>query len=287
MITQKDKFLIAVSRPRRLTFKLTSLFILFILLVIKLFDVLAKPNPPAMANEMYLAISLILVVYLWIAESIDVQKYREAENELINAERRIKNDHINTVASLILTQEAKDPYYRGHSTRVTQYSMLIARKLGLSRAELDVLERAAILHDIGKIGISDILLTKVEKLTSQEMDEIRRHVELSDSILKPLQFLKNERVFIRQHHERYDGKGYPDKLRNEEILLGSKILAISDFYDAVSSDRPYRRALSQKEILEELKKNRGIQFDPKLADLLLEIIEKEPQTLRQITESAR
>ena len=287
MITQKDKFLIAVSRPRRMTFKLSSLGILFILIVIKLFDVLAKPHPPAMSNEMYLTMSLIIVVYLWIAESIDVQKYREAENELINAERRIKNDQINTVATLILTQEAKDPYYRGHSTRVTQYAMLIARKLGLSREELDVLERAAILHDIGKIGISDTLLTKPEKLTSQEMDNIRRHVELSDSILKPLQFLKNERVFIRQHHERYDGTGYPDKLKGEESLLGSRILAISDFYDAVSSDRPYRKALSQNAIIAELQKSRGTQFEPQLADFLLGIIEKEPQVLRQIAESAR
>ncbi|MFH1201387.1 MAG: HD domain-containing phosphohydrolase [Candidatus Omnitrophota bacterium] len=287
METKKDRLFIVISLPKRITFKLASLFILFILIIIKLYDVFAKPNPQAMSNEMYLTISMILVIYLWIAESIDVQKYRLAENELLNVQRRIKNEHINTIASLILAQEAKDPYNRGHSIRVTQFAMLMGRRLSLSREELEVLERAAILHDIGKVGISDTLLSKVEKLTKEEMDEIRRHVVLSDTILKPLQFLKNERVLIRQHHEHYDGMGYPDKLKGEEILLGARILAVADFYDAVSSDRPYRNALSKFEIIGELKKNRGKQFDSKLADILLELIESDDVGLSQIVESAR
>lgn len=284
---QQDKFWTIVSMPTRLTAKLSALGILFLLLYVRLFDVFTKADIVTIPTDAYLAISLVIVVYIWIVESIDSQKYLFSQNELISLRRRLRDEQINTISTLILSQEAKDSYTQGHTERVTKYAMFLARKLGLPQEKIAVLRRAARLHDIGKIGVTDLLLSKVAKLNDAEIKIIHQHALLGDSILEPLEFLKNERILVCQHHEHYDGSGYPYGLKGDDILPGARILAISDFYDAVSSDRPYRIALKESEIIVELKKNRGRQFDPQLADLLLELIEKEKSALRQIAESAR
>lgn len=283
----EDKFWKVISRPNRLSSKLGALGILFILVYVRIFDAFIKSPRPTISEETYLFVSIIIVVYIWVVESIDSQKRLLSANELINLRARLREEQTNTISSLILFQEAKDPYTRGHTLRVTKYSTLLAQRLNLREDDAETLRRAALLHDIGKIGISDLLLCKKEKLSELEMETIRKHAILGEDILEPLEFLKKERKLVSQHHEHFDGSGYPRGLRGEDILFGARVLAICDFFDAVSSDRPYRKALKESEITEELQKNRGKQFDPKLADLMLILIKDERGNLRKIAESER
>lgn len=287
IIDFEEKFWKVVLRPNRLSSKLGALGVLFILIYIRLFDAFIKPPRPTIPEDTYLFVSVIIVVYIWVVESIDSHKRLLSQNELVNLRFRLREEQANTISSLILFQEAKDTYSRGHTLRVTKYSALLAQRLNLTTEDTETLRRASLLHDIGKIGISDMLLCKKEKLTEPEMETIRKHVILGEDILEPLEFLRKERKVVSQHHEHYDGSGYPRGLRGEDILFEARVLAICDFYDAVSSDRPYRKALKEPVIIEELKKNRGKQFDPKLVDLMLKLIEDEKGNLRKIVESDR
>ncbi len=179
--------------------------------------------------------------------------------------------YLNTVHALVSAIEASDTYTRGHSERVTRYSMALGRHLGLDSAAMNRLEQAAILHDIGKIGIDIYLLHKVEKLSDADFEKLREHPEIGDRILEPISFLKDIRQIILQHHERYDGKGYPNQLEKDEILLEAKILAVADTYDAMTSTRPYRAALSHEETIQEIRDHSGTQFDPVVASHFIEM----------------
>lgn len=180
--------------------------------------------------------------------------------------------YLETINAFNKALEAKDPYTSGHSLRVQQYSEKLAEALGLSSKKLMNIRNAAILHDIGKIGIDDSILKKPGKLTKEEFDMIKKHPEIGSDILKDVDFLRNAAIIIRSHHERYDGKGYPDGIKGEEIPVESMILSIADVYDAMTSDRPYRGALSKEEALDEIKRNAGIQFSPEIANKFVEIM---------------
>jgi len=171
---------------------------------------------------------------------------------------------MNTIHALVTATEASDSYTRGHSERVTRYSMELARKLNLPQDRLKVIERAAILHDIGKIGIDMTLLHKTDKLTPPDVYDLQQHPVIGMNILEPIEFLQDVRICIGQHHERYDGQGYPYKVPGDRLLLESRILAIADAFDAMTSDRPYRTALPVKKAMQELIDNAGSQFDPEL-----------------------
>ena len=173
--------------------------------------------------------------------------------------------YLNTVQALVSAIEASDAYTRGHSERVTRYSVALAKRLGMSGEPLKQLEQAAILHDIGKIGIDVALLHKKEKLTSADIDVLKLHPSIGVRILEPIHFLGTVREIIEQHHERYDGNGYPNDLSGEEWRLEGKILAVCDTYDAMTSDRPYRKALSHEIATQEIKDHSGTQFDPDVA----------------------
>ncbi len=166
-----------------------------------------------------------------------------------------------TLVSLVSTIEARDPYTRDHSHRVTQWAVRIARKMGFPTEELDMLRFAGYLHDIGKIGIRDSILMKPCGLTAEEISIIRTHPIIGERIVKPLGLLPLERSVIRHHHERWDGKGYPDGLKGEEIPLAARILAVADGFDAMTSDRVYRRGRPPEEALKEIERLAGIQFD--------------------------
>jgi putative nucleotidyltransferase with HDIG domain len=148
---------------------------------------------------------------------------------------------------------------------VTRYSLAVARQMSLSTNALNRLEQAAILHDIGKIGIDVGLLHKEDKLSSEDVDILRQHPIIGVRILEPIHFLKNVREIIEQHHERFDGTGYPCGLIGEEVLLEARILAVADTYDAMTSDRPYRKALSHDIAIGEIAQHAGTQFDPEVA----------------------
>jgi HD-GYP domain-containing protein (c-di-GMP phosphodiesterase class II) len=140
--------------------------------------------------------------------------------------------------------------------------------------EIKNLEQACQLHDIGKIGIEDYILTKPGKLTPEDWEKMKMHPAKSAEILRPLAFLSEVIKLVEQHHERYDGEGYPAKMKAEEIALGARILAVADSFDAMFTDRPYRKALTKEEAIAELKKGSGTQFDPRVVEVFLRIVDK-------------
>ncbi len=175
---------------------------------------------------------------------------------------------------LAYTLEEKDPYTSGHSERVCYYSDFMSKRLSLSSKDRIELQIASYLHDIGKIGISNRFINKKGALTSTDWAIIKQHTKKSIELLIPLNLSPNIISYIQHHHERYDGTGYPDGLKGEQIPLGARIIAISDSYDSMTSERPYRRSLSQEEARNELVKCAGNQFDPKLVSVFLDILKE-------------
>jgi putative two-component system response regulator len=173
---------------------------------------------------------------------------------------------------LAYTLEEKDPYTSGHSERVCYYSDFISKRLSFSPKDRSELQIASYLHDIGKIGISNRFINKKGTLTPTDWAIIKQHTKKAIELLIPLNLSSNILSYIQHHHERYDGTGYPDGLAGEQIPLGARIIAISDSYDSMTSDRPYRRPLNNGDAKSELMKNAGKQFDPKLVSLFLDVL---------------
>lgn len=170
------------------------------------------------------------------------------------------------IITLVNVLEAKDPYTKGHSVRVAKYSWAIGKHMGLNTAQLKELELAALLHDIGKVGIHESILLKPEPLSPAEKMEINRHPEIGARILSQVEAFKHIVPAVLHHHERWDGKGYPEGKKGEEIPLLARIISVADVFDALTSCRPYRSALSPQEALIEIKKSSGTQFDPKCVE---------------------
>jgi len=187
-------------------------------------------------------------------------------------EKVLKQSYIDLLATMTKILEIKDRYTKGHSKRVKKYSIEIGQKLGLKDDELEIIEYAAMLHDIGKIAVSDVILSKPGRLNDEEWAAVKKHPAISSDILSSLKLLHAELPAVRHHHERFDGKGYPDGLKGEDIPLYARILALADAYDAMTSARPYREALSKEDAIQEIEKGKGSQFDPGLADIFLELI---------------
>jgi len=187
----------------------------------------------------------------------------------------LEMSYFSTVKALARAIEVKDPYTYGHSERVTQYALVIARKLGLDEWALRNIKYAGALHDIGKLGIARNILNKPGELSEEEFLHVKSHPQMGDSIIEPVSFLKEPRDIILHHHERYDGKGYPDGLKGEEIPLGARILAVADSFEAMMSDRPYRSALDLHEAIAEIKDNSGTQFDPAIVQVFVETLSEE------------
>lgn len=181
--------------------------------------------------------------------------------------------YLNTIQALVSAIEASDSYTKGHSERVTRYSMEIGRRLKLSGDRMQILEHAAILHDIGKIGIDLRLLHKEGKLTPEDIRKLQQHPSIGMHILEPIEFLHDVRVCIGQHHERFDCMGYPNRIKKDELLIEARILAIADSFDAMTSDRPYRKALPLESAICELNDNAGTQFDPVIVEVFSQAIE--------------
>ncbi|NQS99957.1 MAG: HD domain-containing protein, partial [Candidatus Omnitrophica bacterium] len=200
-------------------FKLWLVGIVFLLTFLHLFTIYRYPQtkPPSLSgiipNELLLGIVLVLVGYLWVQELRDRERLLSINAALIDTQRQLEHAEIGTITTLILTEEAKDPYVRGHSRRVTQCALEIAQELGFSEQERKTIERAGILHDLGKIGIADSILNKPDKLNEEEWAVIKKHPQRGAEVLEPLKFLTEEKKMICHHHERFDGKGYPDGLK--------------------------------------------------------------------------
>jgi len=186
----------------------------------------------------------------------------------------LQKQHLDTIQALATAIEARDSYTENHSRRMAEYTFLVAKQIGLSINEAETIEYAAILHDIGKIGINDNILNKPGPLTEKEWVEMKKHVKIGANILTRIDSFKEASRIVYHHHERYDGKGYPDKLKGKEIPIGARILSVIDAYDAITSERPYRPARSAKEAIEEIKKNAGTQFDEKVVKIFLKVLKQ-------------
>jgi len=208
---------------------------------------------------------------LGLLSTIAAQASIAIKNAMLYDEQQ--KTYLNTIHALVSAIEASDSYTRGHSERVTKYSLAIAKSLGLAPERLKIMERAAILHDIGKIGIDISLLHKVGKLSPEDIHDLQQHPIIGIKILEPIEFLLDVRLCIAQHHERFDGKGYPNRVSGDQLILEARILAVADSFDAMTSDRPYRKALSLDIAVKELLDNRGTQFDPEIVPIFVELLE--------------
>jgi len=206
-----------------------------------------------------------LVLFILMITTLQSRKYRlrhERDDEIIN-------ESIETLSGFI---DAKDPYTNGHSKRVAIYTKLIAERMGFEGEELENIYYVALLHDCGKIGVPDNILGKPGKLTDEEFEIIKSHTSRGNDILSRFKSLDHVGDGARYHHERYDGKGYPEGLKGEDIPLIARMICVADSFDAMNSNRVYRNKLSEEYIVNEIIKNKGTQFDPKIADIMLALI---------------
>lgn len=194
--------------------------------------------------------------------------------DLKNKIREVEDLLLNIIKVLSNALDAKSPWTKGHSERVSRYALMIAEELGLDREAKNTLQMAALLHDIGKIGMYDYILNKPDKLLPQEFEIVKLHPVKGAEILKPISHLQEVIKVISHHHEHYDGSGYPDGLKGEDIPLLSRILQVADAFDAMTSERPYRKIPGRKKAIEELKACAGRQFDPRVVDAFMRSINR-------------
>ena len=205
------------------------------------------------------------------------EKVRERTKQLAHKHHELRTAYVQTVGALAEAVDAKDAYTRGHSERVGVYASKIAREMGFTKEFIERVYIAGLLHDVGKIGIRDAVITKPDKLTEGEYDEIKQHPTVGAKILEPVDFLSDIAPCVRHHHEWYDGStlGYPDRLSNDAIPLPSRIILVADTVEAMTSDRPYRKALPIDRVISELNKYSGSQFDPACAAAFLRLLDRE------------
>ncbi|HIT71836.1 MAG TPA: HD-GYP domain-containing protein [Candidatus Scatovivens faecipullorum] len=219
-------------------------------------------------------------------KSIDQMKtIKNINNELLKSKEQLEKAYLESIETLRYTVEAKDNYTRGHSDRVSQYSVLIGLNLGLSPFDLKTLRIGGLFHDIGKIGISDSILLKNGKLTEEEYNEIKKHPIIGKNILSNAEIFKDIIPIVLYHHERYDGKGYPYGLADKDIPLLARIVSVADAFDAMTSKRSYRNELSLDFVKEEIKSKIGTQFDPIVAITFLDILNNEHRLISEIHKS--
>jgi HD-GYP domain-containing protein (c-di-GMP phosphodiesterase class II) len=199
----------------------------------------------------------------------------ELKQQMERQKRLERNDLIQTITALATAIEARDPYTRNHSRSVARWSVRLGRAMGLRRDHLYEMHLAGLMHDIGKIGVPDEVLLKPGKLTPQEVLAIQAHVEWSYSIISPITSLKQVSAIVRHHHERFDGKGYPDRLAGMEIPLGARIMAVVDMFVAMTEDRPYRQGLTIDTAVAELRRVAGTQIDPTCMEAFLDLLESD------------
>lgn len=206
---------------------------------------------------------------------VKTNNVKRLQDKIDKLNRHIKENLVESVFAFSKTIEFKDHYTAEHTEKTVHYATELAHALNVPREETEIIRQAAILHDLGKIGISEHILNKKGRLTKKEMIEIKKHTQIAVDIVRPIQFLHPIIPYVLYHHERWDGKGYPSGLKGNEIPLGARIVAISDVYQALTSDRPYRKAYPKNKAIEVIKKGSGTQFDPEVVKAFLRIIKKE------------
>ena len=225
---------------------------------------------------------LLLLVESGIKAISQMNLIRKINTELKETYYKLEQAYMESIETLRFTVEAKDTYTRGHSDRVSEYSVLIGKKLGLSDEDINNLKVGGLFHDIGKIGVPDSILLKNAKLTDDEYSEIKNHPSIGAHILSNATIFKDALPVVKHHHERYDGNGYPGKLKGESIPYLARITAVADAFDAMTSRRTYRNSLDLDFVKTEFEKCKGTQFDPTCADAFLDILNNEYEKIEEI-----
>ena len=202
---------------------------------------------------------------------------RDRTKQLGEKHQQLRTAYVQTIRALAEAVDAKDAYTRGHSERVGVYASKIAREMNFAKDFIERVYIAGLLHDVGKIGVRDAVITKPSRLTPEEYEEIKKHPEIGAKILEPVDFLKDVAACVRHHHEWYDGsnRGYPERLSGDQIPLPSRIILVADTVEAMTSDRPYRKALSLEAVVSEIHRFTGTQFDPNVSQAFVRLIERE------------
>jgi len=253
-----------------------------------IYDVLPKPvdlDKLFFLVKKGIELHLLLITHRKLTQSLQEQnislqrqnallakRVEESTKNLARLYEDLRTTYMRTIKVLAQAIDARDHYTHSHSENVAKYAVAIAREMSFSAKDIEHLREACELHDLGKIGVEDNILGKADGLTPQEWEQIKQHPITAAQILEPLTFLGDVTDLVKQHHERYDGKGYPKGLKGEEILLGARILHLADAYDSMRSARSYRKIpLSKEETMREIKKNTGTQFDPKVVEAFFRI----------------
>lgn len=205
-------------------------------------------------------------------------------NEIKKINKELEKSYLESIETLRYTVEAKDTYTRGHSDRVSAFSVLIGKHINLSENDLRTLKIGGLFHDIGKIGVPDSILLKDTKLTDDEYSEIKNHPSIGAHILSTASIFKDMIPIVKHHHEKYDGTGYPGRLKGEDIPYLARITAIADSFDAMTSRRTYRDSLPLETVINEFERCKGTQFDPKLTDVFLDILRNHYNEIKEIQE---
>lgn len=225
---------------------------------------------------------LLLLIESAFKSIEQMQTIREMNDELKSQKEMVEKAYLETIQMLRYTVEAKDSYTRGHSDRVSAYSVLIGEELGLYDKDLRVLKVGGLFHDIGKIGISDTILLKPGKLTDEEYNELKKHPAIGKQIVEKSSIFRDLTPIIYFHHERYDGNGYPMKLKGEDISFLARIVSVADAFDAMTSRRSYRDKLELDYVKDQIKQGAGSQFDPEVANKFLDILENKYEKIEEI-----
>ena len=227
---------------------------------------------------------LLLLIESGIKSIKQMYEIKRINEELAESNQKLEQAYLEMIQTLRYTVEAKDPYTRGHSDRVSEFSVLIGEKLGLSEEQIKILRIGGLFHDIGKIGIPDSILLKTDKLSDDEYSEIKNHPSIGAHILGAASIFKDIIPIVKHHHERFDGRGYPLGLQGEEIPFLARIAAVADTFDAMTSKRSYRDALDIQYVKDEIQRCKGTQFDPQIADAFLDILENNFDKINEIQE---
>lgn len=230
---------------------------------------------------------LLLLIESGIKSIEQMNTIKQINTELKDKNEELEKAYLDTIGILRQTVEAKDPYTRGHSDRVSEFSVLVGQKMGLDETTLHTLKIGGLFHDIGKIGIPDSILLKESKLNDEEYSQIKNHPTIGVHMLGDAEVFKNIMPMVKHHHERFDGRGYPSQLTGKDIPLIARIAAVADTFDAMTSKRTYRDALPLDVVKAEIEKCSGTQFDPEIANIFLDILNNDYNSILNIQEKYR
>lgn len=225
---------------------------------------------------------LLLLIESGIKAISQMNLIKKINTELQDTYDKLERSYMESIQTVRYTVEAKDAYTRGHSDRVSEYSVLIGKHMGLSEDDLKTLRIGGLFHDVGKIGVPDSILLKTDKLTDDEYSEIKNHPTIGAHILSTATIFQDLIPIVKHHHEKYDGTGYPSKLKGEDIPFMARIAAVADTFDAMTSKRTYRDALPLDVVKAEIERCKGTQFDPQIATVFLDILNNHYEEIADI-----